>query len=107
MKRLSAFLIIFLVINLLLSLVINSRITSALGDCACCQGLVDSKCGGYCGVDNWCDSGESEISSCYEEFGRCFGECYCVPEFSDYAGIAALIGAIIIPTLIYKFRKKK
>lgn len=31
----------------------------------------------------------------------------CVPEFSDYAGIAALIGAIIIPTIIYRFKKKK
>ena len=100
MKRLSAFLIIFLVINLLFGLVINSRIGYAMGTATC---VFKPPCGDYKRED--CESPEYP-GNCYEEHEICQGGG-CIPEFSDYAGIIALIGAIIIPTLIYKFRKKK
>lgn len=61
--------------------------------------------------------------SCYESSNDCANgetpetctgldeiECItypCVPEFSGYAGIAALIGAILIPTFIYMLKHKR
>jgi hypothetical protein len=37
----------------------------------------------------------------------CASQNTCVPEFSGLAGIAAIIGAIAIPSLIYVYKKKR
>ena len=62
-----------------------------------CNCEVDADCDQFGGLKPFCRTGCDFVGDQFK---------HCVPEFSDYAAIAALIGAITIPTLIYKFRKK-
>ena len=78
-------------------LILNLRVSSALGLCKCNEGTGDPCTGA---------NPDCNMVSCTPDSGYGGGDA-CVPEFSGYVGIIALIGAIIIPTLIHTFRKKK
>ena len=103
--------VILAIIFLVLILITNSSVLAG-GSCSCCLGDVNDQCGGDCtfNPDDYCNAGETpESSTCGEiEPGLCgSGFCTCIPEFSDYTAIIALIGAVLIPVLIYKFKRKK
>jgi hypothetical protein len=78
---------IMLIISLLSIFSVYAALCKCNADC-CCSGL----------------NPDCEIGGCTPSGSN---DGLCVPEFSGYASIAALIGAIGIPVLVSRFKKRK